>query len=310
MRNYKIDYFLIVILLILIVKTTYPNYVYHIHIVQSEPIGTPILVDAGINEEIRNEIVWMKSGIVEPKYYKIYRSDIKLAEGWKEIGVVNSEDKPQFVDYLSTPLNEAYAYSITAIDECGNETMINVIFKSVALDGRKMNNNTYYLSWNRLQGLIVSGYNIYSGINPDSLSLIATTPSDVLTFIDSPSCPDQTYYQIEAIKNEEIISDTLIRLKNLSNIISTNAINLKTDSMNKIGLIVYPNPFNDEINIQIPNPEQLPYQISLYDIFGRKVREQYTSFDFVKLSRINLNNGIYLLYVKGIKNYTTKLVIY
>lgn len=78
----------------------------------------------------------------------------------------------------------------------------------------------------------------------------------------------------------------------------------------KESLKVFPNPFDTRTTIYFDNPEHKEYQLTLYDLSGKKALEtgKITSSGFV-LERGNLKSGVYLMELIGENALISKIVI-
>lgn len=73
-----------------------------------------------------------------------------------------------------------------------------------------------------------------------------------------------------------------------------------------LNVLVYPNPFNNEINVQVLS--ETPITIYVYDVLGRKVKEIVSVEDIITFGS-DLNSGCYVLGIhNGNKYYTVKVI--
>ena len=64
-------------------------------------------------------------------------------------------------------------------------------------------------------------------------------------------------------------------------------------------LLIYPNPTNGNVIIQVHNPENKYVQISVFDVSGRKIYDKTQKADNTfKLDLSNFTKGMYLINVK------------
>ena len=83
---------------------------------------------------------------------------------------------------------------------------------------------------------------------------------------------------------------------------------LKSNFEGKIS--VYPNPFKDEININLNIPQKTKIEVLLYDVFGRKQNIKIVqSGNAIKCKTHNLQAGSYFLkIVAGVNIYNQVLI--
>ncbi len=71
-----------------------------------------------------------------------------------------------------------------------------------------------------------------------------------------------------------------------------------------------PNPFSDEAILTFPNPNYYPYEIRISDLQGRLIKRMIAVRTAeVRISRDNLPEGIFLLELRGEKNYFGKIKV-
>ena len=73
---------------------------------------------------------------------------------------------------------------------------------------------------------------------------------------------------------------------------------------------IYPNPFVEKAIISLPESFELPYSLSITDISGKAVRitEKIYSRNY-ELLRGELPEGIYLIEIRGNRNYRGRIII-
>ena len=76
-------------------------------------------------------------------------------------------------------------------------------------------------------------------------------------------------------------------------------------------VVVYPNPFHDNIKIIFSNGEHHKFRIDLFDQVGRKILDVVTTSDQYELVKTGIPEGFYLLRIADeIDNriYNTRLI--
>ena len=69
---------------------------------------------------------------------------------------------------------------------------------------------------------------------------------------------------------------------------------------NTTTIAVYPNPFQENITLDLGTTALSNVEINVYDIIGRKVKQQnYTSTNSILIHRDNLSSGIYVYQLKS-----------
>jgi len=75
-------------------------------------------------------------------------------------------------------------------------------------------------------------------------------------------------------------------------------------------LVIYPNPFRETVRISIPGSSGGPYQLCIYDCFGREfLRMSDLANQQITISKQQLPSGMYIVRVSGQnKTYTSKII--
>ena len=76
-------------------------------------------------------------------------------------------------------------------------------------------------------------------------------------------------------------------------------------------LVVYPNPFDQELNITLNSDQQGTLQLELYDMTGRMIRSTPVVLGaaLVQMSTSELPSGSYMLVLNGDATFPAQLVI-
>jgi hypothetical protein len=80
--------------------------------------------------------------------------------------------------------------------------------------------------------------------------------------------------------------------------------------LSNLNLNIYPNPVNDKAVIEFTNPGLNKYELLIIDISGKIIKRITNIHDNrFELSTNNLPEGIYLIELRGPKNYMGRIVI-
>ncbi len=75
------------------------------------------------------------------------------------------------------------------------------------------------------------------------------------------------------------------------------------------GFLIYPNPTNGKITIELTNSSKLPAEVSIYEAFTGKLLQIENGTDEVELDLTNYASGLYLIRVRvGNKTYSQKVI--
>jgi hypothetical protein len=222
-----------------------------------------------------------------------------------------------FEDWNANPLARSQRYKISCLDTCGNESgqsfyhntlLLTMTYGAQAEDVR--------LIWNQYESLEYLEYIIYSGPAPDQMKEIARVPNDVQTY-DILNVLDTTFFQIaielpeECAPTSEQKAGTGPYTHSLSNLDDNRKlITHLSDLGSTLEVKAYPNPFSEMCKIEFSNPGQAAYQLSVYNMSGKKVREiNHIRDSEIILMREDMKTGFYLFELRGEKIYRGKFVI-
>jgi hypothetical protein len=170
--------------------------------------------------------------------------------------------------------------------------------------------------WNQYDSVEYFEYIIYSGPWPDQMKEVARVPKDVQTYVFE-NVLDTLYFQIaielpaECAPEADLKAGTGPYTHSLSNLDDNRKlITQVSDPESIVEIRAYPNPFRDMTKIEFSNPGQSEYQLSVYNLEGKKVREirQITNSEII-LTRGDLKTGFYVFELRGENTYRGKFVV-
>ena len=99
-----------------------------------------------------------------------------------------------------------------------------------------------------------------------------------------------------------------VQTLNITNFTIKDCNNLDFESNKLMAFEVYPNPVNNKFNILTPNSENS--ELSIFDLHGRIIKNQFLENNLTEIDSSQLANGIYILEIKTEKiKYISKLVV-
>ena len=142
-----------------------------------------------------------------------------------------------------------------------------------------------------------TSFELYRSLTIDgNYDLIKQTESNATSYLDTNLSSNTTYYYKARAINSEIYSDFTEILT-----ISTITSNIG-DQINDLIYNIYPNPTNDNINIQISNKYNGKVYIEIYSISGsllEKIVYEKTDNELFKTINIgDFSNGVYMLNIR------------
>ena len=258
-----------------------------------------------------NIIAWEReeaSGIVE---YKIYKES-SAADDYFLIGTREHDALSVFVDTNSTPAKRSERYKISAVDTCGNESVLSQEHKTMHLTVNEGIDGQYNLIWENYEGIDFDSYIVYRGASPDNLSQIDVVPSNITTYTDLPP-EGQQYYQIGLIlpgtcyparlkstangPYSQSVSNMEKKLKSGTGIFSSNHIE---------AMEFYPNPASDALHFILHENFEM---LEIVDSKGQSVLQtEIVSSEFT-IDIHNLHEGFYIIKLYGEENYAIGKII-
>lgn len=156
----------------------------------------------------------------------------------------------------------------------------------------KKKNNDAVLNWEveRVSG--VTGFEIERSYDGHDFNVIAFSPINMddqlaaYQYVDQKVNPQATnvYYRLKIVDEDGSFEYSAIEKLNWSNQLNT--------------IQVYPNPFKDNLNIQINNNKRVAAEVLVFDLTGKKVMKKGVFINGnvpFELSMSNIEKGIYFL---------------
>jgi len=221
----------------------------------------------------------------------------------------------EFVDASSNPSAAAQSYELSTTDSCG-ESALSAPHTSILLT-TFASTNAYNLSWTPYIGFTPVRYRIFRGPSMSSLVQIDSVANTVFSYVDSFS-PVNVYYVLEAVNPATTCIPThRFDRYNPTPFLSgsfSNGFNTAILSVNNLSAIansinVYPNPTNNILNIQMPQP--IDGTLSISNVLGQEVYEgkMAGNSSLTQVSIGNLPQGIYLLKIESSNQTVVKRIV-
>ncbi|KPK86541.1 MAG: hypothetical protein AMS27_04790 [Bacteroides sp. SM23_62_1] len=292
--------------------------------IQSVPITlfvAPQICMVTVDMETGNNLViWEKRGTAPVTWYMIYRESIVAGE-YDLIGKLHKDSLSVFLDTVADPSKQAYIYKITAIDDEGFESSIDLCkpHKTIHLiTSINMTTGDSQLEWDQYYGFIYGTYYIYRSLTESNFSIIHSMSSSTSAYTD-PNPDNLLYYYRISVERPEDCAPTVVGKKAGTGPYSHSMSNIEDNRLQATGLIeemkiqdltIFPNPFNNRTTIRFPNPEATLYTLQIIDLTGKVVRtHEITGQSEFTLEREGLESGYYLIELRGEKLYRGKIII-
>lgn len=284
------------------------------------PVTDPICV-VTVTSSQNNKIAWEKFSDSDIAYYKIYRESSQ-AGLYYNIGLIPYDSLSIFIDTISNPAVQAYRYRVSAVDNCGTESELSSLHKTIHLTQNIGISGEVNLIWDRYDGFEYASYNILRYDDQGGWQQLASLPSNVNSYSDL-AAPLQTatslYYLVEVVLDQGCVS-TRVENNNTTRSNRTEAIAGPLDDAGLTQIaednqfIVYPNPTMGSIFTRLSIGNYVNAELKLIDAQGRIVYFGNTGniYDgFVsEINVSNLQNGVYTLTLStGEKTLLKRIVI-
>lgn len=194
--------------------------------VNASLLATPdiciVSVDTSQNENI---IIWDKpvSNLIDS--FKVYKEtymagiyDLLIAKPYDSLSY--------FVDTASQPMVRSERYKISAVDTCGNESILSDFHKTMHLTINKGLGNSYNLIWEDYEGFPFLFYRVYRGTTVGGVVVIDSIPSNITTYTDVNPPAGVNYYMIAVVPPGSCIASKINTNYNSSRSNIANTINI------------------------------------------------------------------------------------
>ncbi|MCK5856233.1 MAG: PKD domain-containing protein [Bacteroidales bacterium] len=131
-------------------------------------------------------------------YYNIYRESV-VAGIFDSIGFVPADSAGVFIDSNSNVLVQQYAYRISSVDSCGNESAYSDVHKTMHLQVSAGAGGAWNLLWSPYEGVFVQSYEVWRGADTINMLKIGTVPGSNNSYSDLSPPSGTLYYYVKII---------------------------------------------------------------------------------------------------------------
>lgn len=269
------------------------------------PPAVPVCLVSVDTASSKNVIVWQKPATTAIDSFFVYR---EIIGNYSKIGAVAYNDLGYFTDTAQgvNPNITSFRYKISALDTCGNESVLSAYHKTMHLQI----NSGVNLSWNDYEGFSFTYYKILRDTsgngNWDSLYSVGFGTTS-WTDISPPVNMNNNRYLIEVIPPYLCETTPYYKISR-SNTKRSIDIQGAANSLQfaDVGFQVYPNPNNGKFTLRITNTEKgmINNEVIINNVLGEKV---FATLDInlqgsYDLDLSNHPSGIYYISVKSNEN--------
>ncbi|MDD3876779.1 MAG: PKD domain-containing protein [Bacteroidales bacterium] len=267
-----------------------------ITVFQSYP-PDPICIVTLDSLSAKNKIIWKKTLVNSFTNYVIFKLS---GTEYIPIDTVPYNSVSEYIDNSSQPHNHTDKYKIAALDTCGILTNLSPFHETMLLQ-TSIGSGNYILSWNKYidesGSFIPDWYYLYKGTFLNNMELFDSISGGLSTisYIDNES--NLYYYQIAVFKPNPCNSSKNVFQKSVSNICNNQSIGIN-DLNVELRLVIYPNPANDNIIVEIPDITKYK-NIMVCDIQGRLLLQQAVLISKHHINISFLAKGMYFIRLEG-----------
>jgi len=292
--------------------------------IQSAPITlfvAPQICMVTVDLETGNNLViWEKKGSAPVSSYNIYRESIVAGE-YEMIGHLPKDSLSIFLDTVADPSKQAYIYKITAIDNEGFESDLNLCkpHKTIHLiTSTNATTGDAQLEWDEYYGFTYGTYYIYRSLTESNFTQIHSMSSSTTAYTESNPENLRYYYRV-SVQRPDTCNPIGVSKKADSGPYSHSMSNMEDNRLQTTGLnelydvkdlTIFPNPFSERTTIRFPDPGDNPYTLRILDLTGKVVRiHEITGQSEFTLEREELESGYYILELRGENVFRGRIVI-
>lgn len=272
------------------------------------PLATSICLVTVDTTTNTNLVVWEKPISNGIDHFNIYR-ETSQAGLYQIVAEVPYTDESIYNDLVASPSVRSWRYKISSVDACGVESAISTNHKTIHLVINQGLGNAYNLSWDSYEGFNYSSFKIFRYTNLDSWNLIATMPTNLFSYTDTPPTEDELTY-IVVVDAPQICSTTKAQDFNTTRsnkdrgaLSSATGLEEKLDQQ----VAIYPMPNNGKFYINNTTIDAL--FIELVDETGRSITTFTCPSGIQEKAFEDLANGVYYLNITQNEAITRKQII-
>jgi hypothetical protein len=203
-----------------------------------------------------------------------------------------------YLDLTSNNLTNSNKYKVNTVSICNSSNLNSAIHRTILLQSGTAVNNAVNLSWNPYEGFSYGTFKIYRKIGTGIFELIDTISASNLSYNDINANTLTNTYEYYISIDTPVCNSTPGGRTNVtfsSNQLRSNILNTSTslglpNLVLDLGVIIYPNPTSDILNIKIDNTVTY-LKTEIYNLIGQKVAESQKTI----LDVSNLPNASYFV---------------
>lgn len=255
-----------------------------------------------------NLLVWEKPASTDIDYFNIYR-ETSVAGIYQWVASVPYTNESVYSDPFASPAVRSWRYKISAVNTCGEESMLSDFHKTIHLTIDLGIGNTINLHWDEYVGFAFGTYDLYRYTNANGWELIQSLPSTNFSYTDNPSPMGGLDYFISVTPPATCTSSNKVQDHNSSRSNKTSSVigdYFGFEENVSAGLSIYPNPTNNLVTIQ--GNEEIT-EIIVYDMSGQEVYRAQPNNNNYTFNCAYYADGIYTVKVKTTSGFSISKLI-
>lgn len=265
-----------------------------------------VTVDSTTNT---NLVVWEKPITTGIDHFNIYR-ETSQAGLYQLVGSVLYTDESIYNDIVASPNVRSWRYKISSVDDCGNESELSQVHKTIHLVISHGLGNDINLFWDSYEGFNYPNFLVRKHTDAAGWTTIQTMPNNLFTFTDQALDTDGLFYEVTVdapslCSTTKMAQDFNTTRSNRDNRLSTGQPNSVSELLNQV-VNIYPNPANNFLNVD--NSSSQLIEARILDQTGRVISTTtlvpgQTKIDCGKLAVGVYNIELYSLGAKTLKRF-------
>lgn len=251
-----------------------------------------------------NLVVWEKPITTGIDHFNIYR-ETSQAGLYQIVGSVLYTDESIYNDIVASPNVRSWRYKISSVDDCGNESELSSVHKTIHLvisHGLGIDINLF---WDSYEGFNYSNFLVRKHTDAAGWTTIQTMPNNLFTFTDQAPDTDGLFYEVTVAapslcSTTKMAQDFNTTRSNRDNRLSTGQPNSVSELLNQV-VNIYPNPADNFLNVE--NSSSQLIEARILDQTGRVISTTTLIPGQTKIDCGKLAMGVYNieLYSQGSK---------
>ncbi len=241
-----------------------------------------------------NLVVWEKPITTGIDHFNIYR-ETSQAGLYQLVGSVLYTDESIFNDLVASPNVRSWRYKLSSVDDCGNESELSSVHKTIHLVISQGLGSDINLFWDSYEGFNYSNFLVRKHTDAAGWTTIQTMPNNLFTFTDQALDTDGLFYEVTVAapslcSTTKMAQDFNTTRSNRDNRLSTGQPNSVSELLNQV-VNIYPNPANNFLNVENSSGQLIEARI--LDQMGRVISTTTLAPGQTKIDCGKLAMGIY-----------------